>query len=101
MKISTKESTHEGGGSTPDGAASGSIAVERRASQRRNGIGLARRIVFDAAEFLAKAGLSRVVAEYPKSGTIFSQGDAADAVFYIQKGKVKLAVVSPQGKEAT
>jgi CRP-like cAMP-binding protein len=102
MKISIKETaTLQVHGPTSDGTAHGSIAVERRASQRRNISGLSKKIVFDAAEFLAKAGLSRVVAEYPKSGTIFSQGDAADAVFYVQKGKVKLAVVSPQGKEAT
>jgi CRP-like cAMP-binding protein len=41
------------------------------------------------------------VQERPKDAVIFSQGDAADAVFYIQKGKVKIAVVSAQGKEAT
>jgi CRP/FNR family cyclic AMP-dependent transcriptional regulator len=79
----------------------GSIAFERRGKQRRNGHGRAKATVFDAAEFLAKAGLSKVIVEKPKNSTIFSQGDGADAVFYIQKGKVKLAVVSPQGKEAT
>jgi len=56
---------------------------------------------FDAAEFLAKAGLDKVIVDCPKGDTIFSQGDAADAVFYIQKGKVKVAVVSTLGKEAT
>jgi CRP/FNR family transcriptional regulator, cyclic AMP receptor protein len=60
-----------------------------------------RRAGFDAAAFLAKSGLGKVIAEYLKDDTIFSQGDSADAVFYVQKGKVKLAVVSPQGKEAT
>ena len=38
---------------------------------------------------------------FPKKQTIFTQGDAADAVFYIQKGKVRLTVVSETGKEAT
>jgi CRP-like cAMP-binding protein len=45
--------------------------------------------------------LGKVIVERAKDGTIFSQGDAADAVFYIQKGKVKIAVVSARGKEAT
>ena len=102
MKISIKQAaTHDGNGSNPDGPVRESISVDRRSSQRRNGIRVAKKIVFDAAEFLAKAGLSKVIVESSKNSTIFSQGDAADAVFYIQKGKVKLAVVSPQGKEAT
>src|SRR5947209_8374587 len=60
-----------------------------------------RGVAFRADEFLARAGLSRTLVEHPKDATIFSQGDAADSVFYIQKGKVKIAVVSSQGKEAT
>jgi len=56
---------------------------------------------FNAADFLATAGLSKAIVERPKNATIFSQGDTADSVFYIQKGKVKIAVVSAQGKEAT
>src|ERR1700737_4460271 len=55
---------------------------------------------FDPADFLAKIGGGRSIAKYRKNQTIFSQGDAADAVFYIQKGKVKVTVVSEQGKEA-
>ncbi len=76
-------------------AAAGESVVEAEKGNRRKKIG------FDAAAFLAKAGLGRVLADYVKDDTIFSQGDKADAVFYVQKGKVKLAVVSPQGKEAT
>ena len=56
--------------------------------------------MFNPAAFLAKAGTGRTVAAFAKAAVIFSQGDAADAVFYIQKGKVKLTVVSSQGKEA-
>lgn len=56
---------------------------------------------FQPGEFLAKNGLGREVIELEKRNTIFSQGDAADAVFYIQRGKVKLSVVSTSGKEAT
>ena len=56
---------------------------------------------FDPKEFLATIGQGRKVVVFPKKQTIFTQGDAADAVFYIQQGKVKLTVVSKIGKEAT
>jgi CRP/FNR family transcriptional regulator, cyclic AMP receptor protein len=56
---------------------------------------------FDPKEFLATIGDGRKVMAFPKQQTIFTQGDAADAVFYIQEGKVKLTVVSKIGKEAT
>ena len=55
---------------------------------------------FDPKVYLAKVGAGRTISEYRKNQTVFSQGDPADAVFYIQKGKVKLTVVSKQGKEA-
>ena len=55
---------------------------------------------FDPKSFLAKIGEGRTLSEYRKDRTIFSQGDSADAVFYIQKGKVKVTVKSEQGKEA-
>ncbi len=55
---------------------------------------------FDPKAFLAKVGKDRTLADYEKSQRIFSQGDLADAIFYIQTGKVKLSVVSKQGKEA-
>ncbi len=57
--------------------------------------------VFDPKEFLATIGEGRKVVSFPKKETIFAQGDAADAVFYIQEGKVRLTVVSKVGKEAT
>ena len=50
--------------------------------------------------FLAEAGEGKTISIYRKDQTVFSQGEIADAVFYIQKGKVKLTVVSEQGKEA-
>ena len=56
---------------------------------------------FHPETFLAKAGLGRAIIEVPKKKVIFSQGEPGDAVFYIQKGKVKLTVVSERGKEAT
>jgi CRP/FNR family transcriptional regulator, cyclic AMP receptor protein len=55
---------------------------------------------FDAKVFLAKVGKGRTLAEHKKNEKVFSQGDPADAIFYIQKGKIKLTVVSKQGKEA-
>jgi CRP/FNR family cyclic AMP-dependent transcriptional regulator len=59
-----------------------------------------RRPRFDPKAFLAEAGEGRTVSQYRKDQIVFSQGDPADAVFYIQKGKVKVGVVSDQGKEA-
>jgi CRP/FNR family transcriptional regulator, cyclic AMP receptor protein len=56
--------------------------------------------VFDPRAFLAKAGGGRTVSKYARDQVVFSQGDQADAVFYVQKGKVKITVVSAQGKEA-
>jgi len=55
---------------------------------------------FDAKLFLAKVGTGRTIAEYKKNHVIFTQSDPADAIFYIQKGKVKLTVVSNNGREA-
>jgi CRP/FNR family cyclic AMP-dependent transcriptional regulator len=57
--------------------------------------------VFDQNVFLATIGKDQKTVSFPKKHAIFSQGDAADAVFYIQEGKVKLTVVSNNGREAT
>ena len=55
---------------------------------------------FDVRTFLNSPGLARRIADYPTASTIFVQGDAADSVYYVQKGRVKLSVVSQTGKEA-
>ena len=55
---------------------------------------------FDLHLFLDSAGVARTIAKYAASAVIFSQGDAANAVFYIQKGRIKLSVLSRTGKEA-
>jgi CRP-like cAMP-binding protein len=55
---------------------------------------------FNPKSFLAKVGDGRSISRYRKDQIAFSQGDPADAVFYIQKGKVKITVVSEQRKEA-
>jgi CRP/FNR family cyclic AMP-dependent transcriptional regulator len=56
---------------------------------------------FDPKTFLATLGEGRTIVPVLKNQTIYTQGDACDALFYIQKGKVKLTVVSKNGKEAT
>jgi CRP/FNR family cyclic AMP-dependent transcriptional regulator len=68
----------------------------KRTAKRRS----AGRTLFEPAVFLATAALGRDISTYSKKEVIFSQGDDADAVFYIKKGKVKVAIVSKQGKEA-
>ena len=55
---------------------------------------------FDPKVFLAQTGKGRALADHAKNHTLFLQGEPADAIFYIQKGKIKLTVVSKQGKEA-
>jgi CRP/FNR family cyclic AMP-dependent transcriptional regulator len=59
-----------------------------------------RKLPFDPRRFLAKVGKGKTVSKYRKDQIVFSQGQVADAVFCIQQGKVKLTVVSEQGKEA-
>jgi CRP-like cAMP-binding protein len=56
---------------------------------------------FDIATFLAKAGLGRRIVRLAPKQTFFSQGDPADAVFYLQNGRARVTVVSAIGKEAT
>jgi CRP/FNR family transcriptional regulator, cyclic AMP receptor protein len=56
---------------------------------------------FDAAAFLASAGLGRRIIQLAPKDSFFSQGDPADSVFYLQKGRAKVTVVSAAGKEAT
>ena len=56
---------------------------------------------FDVAAFLASAGVGRRIIQLAPKAVFFSQGDPADSVFYLQKGRAKVTVVSPTGKEAT
>jgi CRP/FNR family cyclic AMP-dependent transcriptional regulator len=56
---------------------------------------------FDPHAFLAGIGEGRKILDFGRKQTIFAQGDPADAVFYVQKGKIKLTVVSKAGREAT
>jgi CRP-like cAMP-binding protein len=61
---------------------------------------LKRSAPFDPTLFLASVGRGRTLSKFAKGQKLFSQGDAADSIFYIQKGKVKVLVVSEHGKEA-
>lgn len=56
--------------------------------------------LFNLQTFLAQSGSGKTILTFPQKQALFSQGDVADAVFYIQSGQVKLSVVSKQGKEA-
>jgi CRP-like cAMP-binding protein len=74
-------------------------------SRWSRGIALVERKVvpsrFDPAEFLANSGLGKTLLELKKKRTLFSQGDAADSIFFVQQGRLRLTVVSKNGKEAT
>jgi CRP/FNR family transcriptional regulator, cyclic AMP receptor protein len=68
----------------------------KRTNVRKN----ERKRLFDPKVFLDTENSGRTISKYRKGQTLFSQGSPADAVFYIRKGKVKITVVSEQGKEA-
>jgi CRP-like cAMP-binding protein len=72
-------------------ASSSNIKSKRKSTQKRD---------FDAQAFLDSAGVARRVVEYRRSQKIYSQGDPAKSVMYVQKGGVKLSVVNETGKEA-
>jgi CRP/FNR family transcriptional regulator, cyclic AMP receptor protein len=59
-----------------------------------------KKATFDPKAFLSKVGRGRTIAKYRQNKKVFSQGEAADSVFFIEEGKVKVTVVSEQGKEA-
>jgi CRP-like cAMP-binding protein len=61
---------------------------------------LRKKVQFNPQDFLTKIGDGQTVTEYGDRQSIFAQGDAADAIFYIHKGKVKITVFSKEGKEA-
>ena len=67
----------------------------RKSTRRQKG-----GVSFDPQSFLATVGVARTITQCPKDYKIFSQGDPAENVFYIQQGRVKVKVLSKQGKEA-
>jgi CRP/FNR family transcriptional regulator, cyclic AMP receptor protein len=72
------------------------MAAKIRSSRKKS----TKRLNFDVQIFLDSAGISRKIAEFGKKQKIFSQGDAAKTVMYIQKGAVKLSIVNETGREA-
>jgi CRP/FNR family transcriptional regulator, cyclic AMP receptor protein len=77
-----------------------SRALRAPRSKRNTDHKTARPALFDPAAFLETTANGRVISTHSKKDLIFAQGDDADSVFYIRKGKVKVAIVSKQGKEA-
>jgi CRP-like cAMP-binding protein len=67
------------------------LALSPKAARRRR--------PFDPAAFFETSGRGRTISKHSEKEVIYSQGEAADAVFYIKKGKVEVTVVSKQGKE--
>jgi CRP-like cAMP-binding protein len=63
-------------------------------------MGKSAKSAFDAQVFLAKVGEGKSILQFKKGQNVFVQGDPADTVFYIQKGRIKLTVLSDHGKEA-
>jgi CRP-like cAMP-binding protein len=78
----------------------GSAGRSRNGQSGARAMATKRRPGADTKSFLARVGAGRNVGKYRKGDVVFSQGEIADAVFYIRKGKVKITVVSEQGKEA-
>ena len=70
--------------------------LQRAKPQPKNG-----ETVFDAKAFLARAGLGRKILHLKKDQVAYVQGDPADAIFYVQEGRLRVAVTSADGKEAT
>ncbi len=77
-----------------------SDAPKSRPAKRRTNRKAASEALFSPAVFLETTANGRVISTHSKKDVIFAQGDDADSVFYIRKGKVKVAIVSKQGKEA-
>ena len=78
--------------------------MNRRAGPRTRGgilLKIAHNVRFDLADFLAKTGIGRQIVELEPKKNFFSQGDVADTVFFLQRRRAKLTVVSEKGKEAT
>src|SRR6202521_6154222 len=70
------------------------------AREREAGMSEKSKLPFDPEVFLSNGGVGTTKSAYEEDNVIFSQGEAADSIFYINKGKVKLTVHSEQGKEA-
>ena len=76
------------------------MATIPRSNRIKSKIKLTEKLAFNAQDFLDSAGVARKVTEFKKKEAVFSQGDPAKNVLYIQKGGVRLSVVNETGKEA-
>ena len=76
------------------------MATVPRSNRTKSKIKLTEKLAFNAQDFLDSAGVARKVTEFKKKEAVFSQGDPAKNVLYIQKGGVRLSVVNETGKEA-
>jgi CRP/FNR family cyclic AMP-dependent transcriptional regulator len=85
------------GRASSDGVSTCNMRAQRR---KTNGKPIGHAKGFDPRVFLDTAGVSRKIAEYRRNESIFSQGDTAESVMYVQKGGVKFSVVNGSGKEA-
>jgi CRP-like cAMP-binding protein len=85
---------------TPDSCVESGDRAPLALQKQGRVMAIKRRPSFNSTSFLAKVGKGRSMCKYRKGQVIFSQGDAGDAVFYVHRGKVKVTVVSEQGKEA-
>jgi CRP/FNR family cyclic AMP-dependent transcriptional regulator len=72
----------------------------RKSRRTKTRITLQKNLAFNVQDFLDSAGVARTIVEFNRKEAVFSQGDACNSVMYIQKGGVKLSVVSASGKEA-
>ena len=82
------------------GFVSGSPGKRSGSRKKNRALKKAVAVAFHPTAFLAKVGGGKAISKYHPNQIVFSQGEVADAVFYIQKGKIKLTVVSERGKEA-
>ncbi len=80
----------------PNGKIAKSAGLQTSKPQPTNGDA-----VFDAKAFLARAGFGKKLVNLKKKETAFAQGDGSDAIFYVQKGRLRVTVTSANGKEAT
>jgi CRP/FNR family cyclic AMP-dependent transcriptional regulator len=78
----------------------GTLNLSYRVEPRKAFVENAAKGMFDPKSFLAKVGVGKTILQFRKDENVFAQGEIADTVFYIQNGKVKVIVLSEQGKEA-
>ena len=74
--------------------------MERRKFARKSQGSMVGKTPFDPQMFLSIVGTGKTVSKYRKGQVVFAQGEVADTIYYLQKGRIKVVVLSEQGKEA-